>query len=173
MEESQVVNLLRHYRHDLSNDLQLIIGYAQMGKLEKVQEKVTELGDRLMQQQKFQNMPLPKTILTLLRTNYQNEQLKWEPVAELEGHIEVRDSVVAELINQTHQTILNHTMNFVLYHGTIKFQQLKSRPFVIEFELTQSLANINQLVKELLEIDERIRVNRADEQGLSVTWSAQ
>ncbi|QKY69573.1 Spo0B domain-containing protein [Lentibacillus sp. CBA3610] len=59
MEEKEVIQLLRHYRHDLMNHLQIVQGYLSMGKMEKAQKKLTNYMQLLQEEGKLVNMHAP------------------------------------------------------------------------------------------------------------------
>ncbi|MBM7541771.1 Spo0B domain-containing protein [Amphibacillus cookii] len=172
MDEKEIVNLLRHYRHDWSNDLQVIMGYAQMGKLDKVQQKSAEVAERLMREQQFQNMDLPATILKLMQLNSLETGLKWEPIIENEMPPVVNDHHLADLIEAVHQIISKYLMNSTFYHGTIKFQQFKNQSFRLTLELEQALKDLDELVDEVTTMDYRIQIASAQEKRLVVVWEA-
>ncbi|WP_017472711.1 Spo0B domain-containing protein [Amphibacillus jilinensis] len=172
MDEKEIVNLLRHYRHDWSNDLQVIMGYAQMGKLDKVQQKSAEVAERLMREQQFQNMDLPATILKLMRLNNLETGIRWEPVIEIVEPPIINDHQLAHLVESVHQIISKYLMNSMLYHGTIKFQQFKKQPFRLILEINQALKDLTVLIDELTATDYRIQIVSAQEERLVVVWEA-
>ncbi|WP_158701705.1 Spo0B domain-containing protein [Lentibacillus sp. Marseille-P4043] len=69
MDEKAMVDLLRLYRHDLMNDLQIVQGYASMGKIDRVQTKVTECMDRFHEERKLMSLSAAKFALWLIQFN--------------------------------------------------------------------------------------------------------
>lgn len=173
MNEQEAIDLLKHYRHTFSNYLQLIISYAQMGKLERVQEKSVELINIMTTDQKFQNMPLPKTIVAVMQLNHMNSGLEWEPIVQLDDQPRVDDQQLTNLIQSIHQAILNHSVNLLLYRGTIKFHQTKDQPFKLQITCEGTFEQINQLKEDLLTLNKNIRIESATEEIFIFNWTAQ
>ncbi|MFD1362931.1 Spo0B domain-containing protein [Lentibacillus salinarum] len=67
MEEQDVIQLLRHYRHDLVNQLQVVQGYASMGKTAKVQQKLTDYLWHLQEEGKLVSLNAPAFALYMLQ----------------------------------------------------------------------------------------------------------
>lgn len=172
MNECEAINLLKHYRHRYANYLQLIISYAQLGKLDVVQEKAAELIKVMNQDQLFHNMPLPKTIITLIQLTDVKSGLEWTPMIDLEQKPQVDDQQLAELIQMIHQQIIEQSMNLSLYHGTITFQQKKSEPFKLLLACKGNFSRKDQLTASLAKID-RIQIERATDEELVFNWAAQ
>lgn len=172
MNEQEAIELLKHYRHRYANYLQLVISYAQLGKLDVVQAKAAELIEIMNQDQLFHNMPLPKTIITLMQLNDAKDGVEWTPIIDLEEGTVVDDLVVAEVIRAIHQQIVEQSMNLSLYHGTITFQQKKSEPFKLLFTCKGNFSQKDQLTDYLVKID-RIQIERATNEELSFNWTAQ
>ncbi|WP_027963552.1 Spo0B domain-containing protein [Halalkalibacillus halophilus] len=66
MDSSEFLEWLRMYRHDLMNDLQLVQGYATMGKHDASQEKLQQLIERLNQERLVQTLDAPLFVRWLL-----------------------------------------------------------------------------------------------------------
>lgn len=69
VEEKEVMDLLRYYRHDIMNDLQVIHAYTSMGKLEKVEEKLANYMANFDEERKLMNLNAPKLSLWLIPFN--------------------------------------------------------------------------------------------------------
>ncbi|ASK63075.1 hypothetical protein CFK37_13425 [Virgibacillus phasianinus] len=69
MEEKEVMELLRYYRHDVMNDLQIVQAYTSMGKLEKVEEKLADYLSRFDEERKLMNLNAPNLALWLIPFN--------------------------------------------------------------------------------------------------------
>src|SRR5699024_9681532 len=69
MEESDVIKLLRYYRHSVLNQLQLIQGYVSMDKPEMVKEKINTYNAYLHEEQKLMDMRAPSFTIWLLFFN--------------------------------------------------------------------------------------------------------
>ena len=69
MDEKEVVNVLRHYRHDLMNDLQIVYGYLSMGNIESVQKKLSDCLAHYNEERKLMSLGAPKFALWIIRFN--------------------------------------------------------------------------------------------------------
>ncbi|ASN05111.1 Spo0B domain-containing protein [Virgibacillus necropolis] len=69
MEEKKVMDLLRYYRHDIMNDLQIVHAYTSMGKLEKVEEKLATYMAHFDEERKLMNLNAPNLALWLIPFN--------------------------------------------------------------------------------------------------------
>ena|SRR5690554_6918087 len=171
MNEREAIDLLKHYRHRYANFLQLIISYAQLGKLDVVQEKAADLIKIMGEDRRFHNLPLPKTIVTILQLNSEKSGLEWTPIVDCEKSPITDDQQVSEIINEIHQHINEQTMNLSVYHGTITFQQKKSEPFKLLFVCEGNFQEKNQTIAALEKID-RIEIEEATNEKLSFNWTA-
>ncbi|WP_077327211.1 Spo0B domain-containing protein [Virgibacillus siamensis] len=79
MNEEDVINLLRHYRHDLLNHLQVVQGYLSMQKPEKAKNKMNALMEFLDEERKLVNLNAPAFALYILQFNtyYENVRLSY------------------------------------------------------------------------------------------------
>ncbi|MEN1969272.1 Spo0B domain-containing protein [Lentibacillus sp. N15] len=79
MKEKETMEALRLYRHDLMNDLQIVQGYASMGNMEKVQEKLAKWMDHFNEERKLMNLDAPTFALWLIQfnSNHQNVRLSY------------------------------------------------------------------------------------------------
>ncbi|MBE3579813.1 MULTISPECIES: Spo0B domain-containing protein [Caldanaerobacter] len=63
-----LVEYMRKRRHELLNDLQVILGYAQLGKLDKVVDYIHRMIDNLNEEREVFNCENPQEIIkTLLK----------------------------------------------------------------------------------------------------------
>lgn len=77
VEEKEIVQLIQHYRHDVLNELQIVMGYLNIGKLEKVEEKLHDWIQKLNEERLLANLNIPKWTLWImqLKTRYANIRL--------------------------------------------------------------------------------------------------
>lgn len=80
MKVEEVLSVLRHYRHDWMNQLQLVYGYASMDKLDKVKEKLTEVLNESQQESRLLGLNAPHFALWTIQFNsvYQQFTLQYE-----------------------------------------------------------------------------------------------
>ncbi|KGX89200.1 Spo0B domain-containing protein [Pontibacillus litoralis] len=97
MEVQEVTKLLRHYRHDWMNELQIVHGYAAMNKMDKVQEKLDEIIANSREEAKLMSLQAPYFALWILQCNMLNDNCKLTYQIEAEEDWSEFDQ---ELVNQ-------------------------------------------------------------------------
>lgn len=75
-----VVNILQHYRHDLMNRLQIVQGYASMGKTEKAEMKLDEMIAHYHEERKLMALKMPHFLLWAIQFDhtYSNFRINYE-----------------------------------------------------------------------------------------------
>ncbi|OWA33220.1 hypothetical protein B9G55_21265 [Saccharibacillus sp. O16] len=61
-----VLEVLSHQRHDWMNELQLIYGYARMGKTERIEEIVTRVSEDMHKESRIAKLGLPELVFYLM-----------------------------------------------------------------------------------------------------------
>ncbi|GEL09233.1 Spo0B domain-containing protein [Salisediminibacterium halotolerans] len=69
-EERDPINLLRHYRHDWLNRLQLISGYIDIGDVSKAREVINETINAAQNESKLSNLNIPGFAEDVLTFNW-------------------------------------------------------------------------------------------------------
>ena len=172
MDERGAIDLLKYYRHQYANDLQLVLSYAQLGRIDVVREKATEIIEIMRRDQLFHNLPLPKTIITVMRLNHATSGLEWTPIIDVDEKLDVDDHELAQIIETVHQLIIDQSMNLSLYHGTMTFQQIKSQPFKLLLACQGDFKNIDQLKAGVSKI-KQLHIERATTEEIIFHWTAQ
>jgi stage 0 sporulation protein B (sporulation initiation phosphotransferase) len=82
--EWDVISILRHYRHDLLNHIQLINGYLAMGKVEKVQSLIDELVRQSKNESHLSNLNMNQLAKEVLTFNWEAHSfhLKFEVLSK-------------------------------------------------------------------------------------------
>ncbi|MBM7554628.1 Spo0B domain-containing protein [Thalassobacillus pellis] len=70
MQADEVIRMLRHARHDWMNQLQLIQGYASMGKEGKMKDKINEVIASAEDERRLMNIKAPYLTLWLISFNW-------------------------------------------------------------------------------------------------------
>ncbi|UTR14236.1 sporulation initiation phosphotransferase B [Salipaludibacillus sp. LMS25] len=70
MEQKGVVNVLRHYRHDVLNHIQLINGYLEMEKIEKVHSLIDDLVRQAKNESHLSNLNMDQFAEDILTFNW-------------------------------------------------------------------------------------------------------
>ncbi|SDK40586.1 Spo0B domain-containing protein [Sediminibacillus albus] len=168
MRSEEVVNLLSHYRHDWMNELQLLTGYASMGKLDKVQDKIQQISMAMEKERRISNAGLPRTALWAIsfNWNYSNFRLDYQIYLEKNQHTVYDEQIVSRL--QTITDLLEaHSNSMELYEGeltlrcgkedanSIEVQLLFTGAFENPVEMEEKLSDMSDLYKiSILSTDE-------------------
>ncbi|MFB1051661.1 Spo0B domain-containing protein [Paraliobacillus sp. JSM ZJ581] len=158
MREEEVMKLLRHYRHDWMNDLQIILGYAQMGKLDKVEEKIKHAVSQAERERKLQRIPLPKTALRIIQLKCHYENFRIDHSIRIDDNIYADDEKLVQQLDQLMHHFVAHSMKTSLYHGTIKLHQMKNNHLQVSFAINGTFKNRDDLLKKIVKIDHSIEV---------------
>ncbi len=160
--EEEAIELLRHYRHDWMNQVQLLLGYASMGKMDKVQEKLKENVALMDQERKITNLRIPKTALWVINfnTQYENFRLTYrveEESVDLSDHDDRLHNQLQQAMNVFH----SFGDPYELYHGQLFIKGNNQTNALIELAFSGAFRQINNIEQQLLAID-----------GLEVTFSS-
>lgn len=63
--EQSAIQTLNHHRHDWMNELQILYGYIQLGKLDKSVQCVERIKERMLQDSKISKLGLPSLVFYL------------------------------------------------------------------------------------------------------------
>lgn len=108
MKVDEVANLLRHYRHDWMNQLQLVHGYASMDKMEKVKEKLQEIIDFSREESKLMNLKAPHFAVWMVQFNAEYNQLRMSFQIDTQADFSAFDQSLV----QTCLAIIQHLEEF-------------------------------------------------------------
>ncbi|GAA0601561.1 hypothetical protein GCM10009001_17940 [Virgibacillus siamensis] len=128
MHEEDVVNILRHYRHDLMNHLQIVQGYLSMDKPEKAKSKMEKLMKLLEEEHKLVNLNLPKFALCLLQfnTNYQNFRLEYQ-IHTNRQDLRLLDNILVEQCQQVMAKAVDAADEMELYTVNLQLSELNKQ----------------------------------------------
>jgi len=121
-----VTTILQHYRHDLMNRLQIVQGYVNMGKLDKVESKLDEILDYYNEERKLMGLNVPAFMLWIIQFNskYENFRLTYKIYPEYKSLYDY-DSNLLE--NSEHIiTCLNNFLDHeILYELHLEVREVK------------------------------------------------
>jgi stage 0 sporulation protein B (sporulation initiation phosphotransferase) len=117
MKPEEVLHMFRHYRHDQLNDLQLVLGYTQMGNLDKVKDKLHDILEKTAEERKLANLNCPHfTVWTMnFNTKYNNLKLSYE-VHLSKGDFSAVDLKLKETCEEITQLLHKHLRKERLYN---------------------------------------------------------
>ncbi len=78
------LEVLSHQRHDWMNDLQLIYGYARMGKKERIEEIVQRVSEQMHKESRIAKMGLPELVFYLMTFKAESREIALHVQADSE-----------------------------------------------------------------------------------------
>ncbi|SHF65664.1 Spo0B domain-containing protein [Ornithinibacillus halophilus] len=76
MNTKDIIQLLRHQRHDMMNHLQVMQGYLSMGKTDKVHKKMEDVIESFANERKLMNLETDELALWLIQFNTINKNIR-------------------------------------------------------------------------------------------------
>lgn len=166
MEQKEVMNLLRHYRHDLMNDLQIVHAYSSMGKLEKVKEKLTTYLAHFDEERKLMNLNAPNFTLWLIPFNSIHPNFRFT-YAICDENIDIFE--IDEKITESCKICVKHLQQYTceneLYEGELVFEYLPQKQ-VIQVVLTLNGVFLSEL-NDGLSIENEYITHKIDDNHIS------
>ncbi|MDQ1001353.1 stage 0 sporulation protein B (sporulation initiation phosphotransferase) [Neobacillus niacini] len=94
--EWDIVEVLRHSRHDWLNRLQLIKGNLDLNRIDRAKAYINEIVIEAQHESKLSNFHIPVFASLLLKSNWENHlfQLEYEVLNDLEA-VEINDSILS------------------------------------------------------------------------------
>lgn len=158
-EARDLLDVINHYRHDWLNDLQVLFGYVQLNKAEKLKEYVEELSDKLYRESLVSKLGIPELVayLLLFRSRSRKLELHVRPEREItlsgfaEGHAAARRIIgILEAYEQAAEPgpayagILNITMDLLGndelgYELTVQYEYSGTYRRALLIEQTQGI----------------------------------
>jgi stage 0 sporulation protein B (sporulation initiation phosphotransferase) len=94
--EWDIVEVLRHSRHDWLNRLQLIKGNLDLNRIDRAKAYINEIVIEAQHEAKLSNFHLPKFASLLLKSNWENHlfQLEYEVLNDIEA-VEINDDILS------------------------------------------------------------------------------
>ncbi|MDC3415660.1 Spo0B domain-containing protein [Aquibacillus salsiterrae] len=119
--EEEMIDLLRHYRHDWLNDVQLLLGYASMGKMEKVEAKLKEKMVEANKERMLESLAIVKTALWIIQFNWKYDNFRMDYQIETNHNLSKYDDILHQNLVLFMDTLERFTDKMELYTGVIKF----------------------------------------------------
>lgn len=90
-----IIEVLRHSRHDWMNRLQLIKGNIELNRIDRAKTVIDEIIIEAQNETKLSNLPMPGFVSLLLKTNWENPSFKLEYEVLIEkGAVRVDDNLL-------------------------------------------------------------------------------
>lgn len=121
--EWDIVEVLRHSRHDWLNRLQLIKGNLDLGRIERVKEIIDHIVIEAQQESKLSNLHTPMFATLLLKSNWENYlfQLEYE-VLEEQNTLKIDDLCLSTWTNDFFECLNSAIEPFQEHHLSITIE---------------------------------------------------
>ncbi|SFA69022.1 stage 0 sporulation protein B (sporulation initiation phosphotransferase) [Lentibacillus halodurans] len=161
MEEKDVIQLLRHYRHDLMNHLQIVQGYLSMGKTDKVQKKVKNYLQQLQEESKLVNLNAPFFALYLLQFGslHMNFRLTYHIHTE-NKNLQSVDQLLTDYCKQVMEKIKNATDETELYELDVRLSDVSPVMIELEFTVNGHFPDVSSFRQNMEDNDQEIAIFR-------------
>ncbi len=153
MNAEEAVRFMQHYRHDLMNHLQIIHGYASMGNVKKIEEKIVDIIHCYNMERKLMHLQANEFCLWVMKHAYMYVDVKLEYDIHTEGkRIESIDQILTEQCEQFFAVIkrLKLKDEFITVHLVVK-QEQKDR-IAMHFSVSEFF-NHAQLKEQLHQLE--------------------
>ncbi|TFJ93996.1 Spo0B domain-containing protein [Lentibacillus salicampi] len=164
MDDKDVIELLRHYRHDLMNHLQIVQGYLSMGKTDKVQVKLKAYMEELQEEGKLIHLNVPAFALSILQFNFlhTNFRLTYHIHTENEKLASV-DQLLAERCQNVMKEIKKAADEMALYELDVHLYDADSDTLELEVAVSGKLADERSFMQTMENMGHDVTVHYQDE----------
>ncbi|ARI76936.1 Spo0B domain-containing protein [Halobacillus mangrovi] len=150
MVEKDMIMLLRHKRHDWMNQIQLIHGYASLGKHDRLMNQLEDLRTESEYERRILNSDAVKFPLWLLSFNWNHEQFRLKYIVKDELDLSRHDEELTALAKRMVEWIGEHKVEGELYEGTVHlYQGFDSNSIGLSWEWEGQLHNGESLKQRL------------------------
>lgn len=157
MKFEEVIDLLRYYRHDLMNHLQVIKGYHDMNNSNKTNEKLNELIELLNEERKLSNLNIPKFFIWVLQFNTMHHHLRIsydiqiesnQSLTMIEDELILQCEAVTQTINKWADDMTLYELELILKESdeSVNMILIIHGPFKEDHELLMELTSIGNAI---------------------------
>ncbi|MEC3882616.1 sporulation initiation phosphotransferase [Halobacillus litoralis] len=118
MEEKEIIELLRHKRHDWMNQIQLLQGYATLGKQDRLLSQMEEIKEEAEEERKLLNSHSLHFSLWLLSFNWVHKTYRLRYFIRGEVDLSRHDHTLFAYGKRMIEIMDGHIGNEELYEGT-------------------------------------------------------
>ncbi|MGM8364704.1 Spo0B domain-containing protein [Virgibacillus sp. W0181] len=160
MNEKKFMQFLQNYRHDILNELQIVHGYASMGNLEKVENKVSQMIASFHNERKLISLHAPKLALWVIEFNHRHENIRITYDMHTENiNLEQIDDSLVYFCDQFVKLLTKYCNSEEYYEGNL---ELHKRPDeqIIELHLSfqGNMLQIAELKENLIMTDQAYEI---------------
>ncbi|WP_280768629.1 Spo0B domain-containing protein [Salipaludibacillus daqingensis] len=134
-QEWDVLNILRHYRHDWLNHLQLINGYLAMGRVEKVEHLINELVIQSKNESQLSNLNMNDFAEQILTFNWKGYsfRLSFEVVSNTKDWSNW-EKVIISYFQYITTLLEDHTTHGEEQHAIIVLNDIEKKTVEVDFQ---------------------------------------
>jgi stage 0 sporulation protein B (sporulation initiation phosphotransferase) len=148
-EADKVVEVLRHYRHDYLNDIQLIKSYTALGRYKKVEAVIENIIYKAEQESRLSALNVPEVAAMLLTYNWRSPVVPVVIEVQAEGgDWSAAQQNVMAYIGLVTRWLEAHAVSEGDQSLQIIFRELESKELIIDFEGELTMVPF-QLIEEL------------------------
>ncbi|UOQ93861.1 Spo0B domain-containing protein [Halobacillus shinanisalinarum] len=135
MSKEEMIAILRHKRHDWMNQIQLIQGYASMGKVDKVQVQVDKIIQDSEQERRLLNSSAYEFSLWLLTFNLNQDQYRLTYTIQLDVDLPIFDKKLTAYAKRLLTLMDEFRKKDELYEGRVQmYQRLGTHQLGVSWE---------------------------------------
>ncbi|MCP3030445.1 Spo0B domain-containing protein [Halobacillus sp. A1] len=164
MDENEVLHLLQHKRHDWMNQIQLVQGYASMGKMERVKEQLRRIIDESEHERRLMNSSAVHFALWLITFNSRHSYYRLAYVINNDVDLSRHDEQLVAYANQTIKAMDEFNVHEELYEGTLQLSDNEENAGItLSWNWTGAFTKEKELIKQLEDIGYRMAyINGSD-----------
>ncbi|MFC4388363.1 Spo0B domain-containing protein [Gracilibacillus marinus] len=170
MNEKDAVELLRHYRHDYLNDLQLVMGYLQLGKQEKAEKKLIDIVEKSNMERKLDQLQIPKTTVFLHQTNMNSTQLKISTMVLFQADIHEIDTQLKSNLEEMLIDLTNFLVEYEEYQLKLSFVANHANHVVLELLIEGHLNNEKTFIEKYMQKSYIHSIKKQTDKQLVIEW---
>ncbi|WP_019638295.1 Spo0B domain-containing protein [Paenibacillus fonticola] len=167
---------LGHHRHDWMNDLQILYGYIQLGKVDKLVSCVDRIKERMAVESKISRLGIPALVFYL--QSFREVNCSVQLAVDIEGDVELGKLLSAEDAEQLTEVIVA-TIRAFQFAGRSSWGEmlqlklsfcLEENEVLIRFDQDGTACNVKMLLERVNEIvsGKQVRAEQVDPQMSSV-----
>lgn len=159
MGETEKLNLLQYYRHDLMNELQLVQGYLHMGKTDKAKQKVNNWINDLNEERKLMNLNAPQFVVWMIMFNHVHNHIRLSYSIHLQKSLHHIDPLIVIHCKAIVQTLKNNLIKSELYNIHIDLSENTNSKIVFKLYIEGNIEEKENAIEQLKIIGNRKNIN--------------
>lgn len=165
MRDSDVIQMLRHYRHDLMNHLQIVQGYLSMGKTDKVQNKLKDYMGELHEEGKLVNLNAPMFALYILQFKFLHTNFRViYHIRTAAKNLQSVDELLTDCCEKIMERIVKSSDEMQLYVLNIQLYDVGQDMLELEFAVSGKVPDVQAFMQTIENIDWDVTIQHLDDE---------